>query len=144
MKMTVYIPDDLAAEIKDELSDANISAICQEALRGELARTRAWGKISEGGFKRIRAMDYREDEDGHGVAFQGQEVGTNPDRLISVYVTPKGALVVYGRGAYALDELLAVYRTLGDFAEEWGQPYSLVTQVAQALGEEPPVEELDI
>jgi hypothetical protein len=144
MKMTVYIPDDLAAEIKDELGDANISAICQQALRGELARTRAWAKISGGGFERIRAMDYREDPDGHGVAFQGQEVGTHPDHSKSVYVTPKGALVVAGDAHDGADELLAVYRTLGDFADDGLMPYSVVTQVAQALGEEPPVEELDI
>jgi len=39
VKHTIYLPDDLAAEVKAELGgDTNISAICQQALRDELAR----------------------------------------------------------------------------------------------------------
>jgi len=53
--MTVYLPDDLAAEIR-ELADANISSICQGALRAELDR-KGTGEETPGGKKTI--ADYR-------------------------------------------------------------------------------------
>jgi hypothetical protein len=49
--MTVYLPDDLAAEIR-ELEDANVSSICQGALRAELDRKRT-GEEARGGKKTI-------------------------------------------------------------------------------------------
>jgi post-segregation antitoxin (ccd killing protein) len=51
VKMTVYLPDDLAAAIR-ELEDANISSICQGALRAELDRKRT-GEETQGGKKTI-------------------------------------------------------------------------------------------
>jgi hypothetical protein len=51
VKMTVYLPDDLAAEIR-ELEDVNISSICQGALRAELDR-KGTGEEPRGGKKTI-------------------------------------------------------------------------------------------
>ena len=50
--MTVYVPDDLAAEVKAELGDSNVSAICQAALRAELNRVRARAQITKDGSAR--------------------------------------------------------------------------------------------
>lgn len=36
--MNVYLPDDLAARVRKELGDVNISALVQAALRAELDR----------------------------------------------------------------------------------------------------------
>jgi len=44
VKMTIYISDDLAAEVKAGLEDTNVSAICQDALRAELERKRTGGE----------------------------------------------------------------------------------------------------
>jgi hypothetical protein len=157
--MTIYVPDDLAATVKKELDDANISAICQDALRAELERARARKAAAKklGGqeFARVEASDFRFGyRDGHDVAFQGKKVGDDPDRGTSVYLTPKGALAVVGEGRNSYDEMLAIYDSYDEFAgalapygEAMGMnlwPYDLVAQVADALGEEAPVEELDI
>jgi len=38
VKLTVYLPDDLGAQVQDQLAEANISKIVQAALRAELDR----------------------------------------------------------------------------------------------------------
>lgn len=40
MKITVYLPDELGAEVQEQLAEANVSKIVQGALRAELARRR--------------------------------------------------------------------------------------------------------
>jgi hypothetical protein len=56
--MNIYLPDDLAADIKAELGETNISSIAQNALRAELARSRGLQKalVDEGGFQRVEAV----------------------------------------------------------------------------------------
>ena len=71
--MNIYLPDDLAADIRAELGEANISGIAQSALRAELARARGLQALAdEGGFQRVEAVDRDED-----VAFQGRKIGSD-------------------------------------------------------------------
>jgi hypothetical protein len=141
VKMTIYLPDDLAAEVKDKLSDANISGICQDALRAELerveARARARGLAGEGGFERVTTYDPNRDRD---VAFQGRSIGTDPDSGKEAYLTPKGNIAVVDGSA---DQLVGVYASFGNFASA-GHAYDFVAEVADSLGEKPPVQEWDI
>lgn len=135
MKMTVYVPDDLAAEVKAELGgDTNISAICQRALRAELVRTRTRARIGAEGFGRVEAYDREADRT---VAFQGREVGDEHERSRIVYVTPKNGLVLVDRGI----DTFHVHANFADFAANWGG--RLAAEVAAVLGEKY-VEELDI
>ena len=67
--MNIYLPDDLAADIKAELGEANISGIAQAALRAELARARGLqASVGEGGFQRIEATDRDEEDVAFGAA----------------------------------------------------------------------------
>lgn len=154
MRMNIYLPDDLAAEVKAELgadtgtdgrhwpvSRGNISAICQAALRAELERVRAAGKLGEKEFERVEAFDAKEERT---VAFKGKQVGSDPDRDMIVYLTPKGALAVVGEGKASYNDLLRVHGSYGDFAESDEYSYALVADVADTLGEQAPIEELDI
>ena len=138
--MTIYVPDDLAAEVKAELGDTNISAICQAALRDELGRQKARTEITAEGFERIETYDaYRERD----VAFQGRSIGNDPDRGSEAYLTPKGSIVVVGEGAASDDNLLGIYVSFGQFVSA-GYAYDFVSEVAAALGEKAPVMWLDI
>jgi post-segregation antitoxin (ccd killing protein) len=141
VKMTIYLPDDLAAEVKDKLGDANISGICQDALRAELerveAKARARALAGEGDFERITTCDPHRDRD---VAFQGRSIGTDPDSGKEAYLTPKGNIAVVDGDA---DRLVGVYASFGNFASA-GHAYDLVADAADSLGEKPPVQEWDI
>lgn len=53
----IYLPDALAAEVKAELTDTNISAACQAALRIELEREKAMQKIDADGYQRVVLYD---------------------------------------------------------------------------------------
>lgn len=133
--MTVYLPDDLAAKVKDELGDTNISAICQTALRDELRRTKARAEIDEKGFERVEVYDDQRDED---VAFQGREIGYAEWHEHTAYLTPKGAIAVYEGDK----QQLYVFDDYGEFAAA-EFPEDLEASVASALGERY-VRELDI
>ena len=138
--MTIYVPDDLGAEVKAELGDSNVSAVCQAALRAELARVRARAARDEEGYKRIEVHDSKKD---HDVAFRGDNVGETRGGL-QVYITPKHAIAVYDPGR----EELYVYdgwAQLDSLEQENinGPDTDLLALVAEALGEEY-VEELDI
>jgi hypothetical protein len=92
--------------------------------------------------------------------YPGPQV-TGPDRRIESasrvqddHLTPKGALAVVGEGRNSYNDLLAVYDSYAELASDlapYGEamgikrwPYAMVTQIADALGEQPPVEDLDI
>lgn len=47
MKMTIYLPDDLAKTVKAQ-RDLNVSAVCQDALRRELSRRKALAGLDKG------------------------------------------------------------------------------------------------
>jgi hypothetical protein len=142
--MTIYLPDDLAAEVKAELGDANVSGICQAALRDELHRVRARAKATEGLLERIEVWD---DPRGHKVAFEGREIGREDfgtDGEVTAFLTPKGAIAVYndmGPGRLHVYDEFAAFAE--DVQENWRGGRDLLAQVADALAEEY-VEELDI
>ena len=72
MKMTIYLPDALAAEVKAGLTDTNISAVCQAALRVELEREKAMEKIDADGYQRVVLYDGKRE---HDIAFRGRKIG---------------------------------------------------------------------
>jgi hypothetical protein len=139
--MNIYLPDDLAAEIRAELGEANISGIAQNALRVELARARGLQEALGGGdaFRRVEAVDGDED-----VAFQGRKIASDDGRHLTVYLTPKGNIaVVDGRenGLYVYDETQAF---IDDYSgSDRPGTQEMVRQVAKALGLKS-VRELDI
>jgi hypothetical protein len=139
--MTIYLPDDLAAEVRDKLGDSNISGICQDALRAELkqveARARARTLAGEGGFERVTTYDPQRDRD---VAFQGRSISTDPDSGKDAYLTPKGNIAVVDGSA---GQLVGIYASFGNFASA-GHAYDFIAAVADSLGEKPPVQEMDI
>jgi hypothetical protein len=57
MMVNIYLSDDLAASVKAELGEANISGIAQNALRAELARARGLPVLAdEYGFQRVEVV----------------------------------------------------------------------------------------
>jgi len=133
--MTIYVPDELAAEVKAELGDSNISAICQAALRSELNRVKARAEIAAEGFERVQVYDSKRRRN---VAFKGRELGSTEAGDQTAYLTPKGAIAVY----FDPDQELSVYDTYEAFIHD-EQDDDLLATVAEALGEEY-AEELDI
>ena len=133
--MTIYIPDELAAGIKDKLGDANVSAICQDALRAEIARQEARAALGPEDFERIEVYD---SEKGADVAFRGRKVGEDWDSPAVAYLTPKYAIAVYDYVQQQID-VFGDYRAF--LVENWSPGF--IAQVAGALGEKY-VEELDI
>ena len=83
MKMTIYLPDALAAEVKAGLTDTNISAVCQAALRVELERERAMEKIDAGGYQRVKLYDGKRE---HDIASQGRKIGSG--QKADAWLTP--------------------------------------------------------
>jgi len=141
VKITIYVPDDLAEKIKDRLGDSNISAICQAALRDELLREKSRGKITEEGFERVEVYDC---DRGRDVAFQGRSIARSHDADQKAWLTAKGAIAVYDASDKLLwdfanfDHLIDALATMQtDFARD------LILQIADALGEKY-AEELDI
>ena len=138
MRLNIYLPDDLAADIKAELGEANISGIAQNALRAELARARGLQALAgEDGFRRVQAVDGDED-----VAFQGRKIGSARD--LTAYLTPKGNIAVVDERedqVYVYDECEAFLDDYGDSDRPGTQ--EMVRQVAKAMGVKS-VRELDI
>jgi len=138
VRLNIYLPDDLAADIKAELGEANISGIAQSALRAELARARGLKALAgEDGFQRVEAVDGDED-----VAFQGRKIGSARD--LTAYLTPKGNIAVVDERedqVYVYDEREAFIDDYGDSDRPGTQ--EMVREVAKALGMKS-VRELDI
>ena len=133
--MTIYVPDELAAEVKAELGDQNISAICQAALRDELDRVKARAEIAAGGFTRVEVYESSDDTD---VAFQGREIGQDKRGDVTAYLTPRGNIAIYDSRAERLS-VVADFEEIRNSA--W--PVDLLAQIAGELGERY-VLELDI
>ena len=129
MKMTIYVPDDLAAEVKDKLGDTNVSAVCQAALRDELSRQKARAELTEEGFKRVEVF-LDEQAGGDYLAFQGREIGYSEHKDQTAYLTPKGAIAVYSSD----DQRLHVYEGYNAFLDS-NPPNELAEGVAESLGE---------
>ena len=140
--MNIYLPDDLAADVRAELGEANISGIAQSALRAELARARGLqGALAdEGGFQRVEAVDRDED-----VVFRGRKIGSDGGQHLTAYLTPKGNIAVVDQRE---NRLLDVYDEVEAFIDEYGDTdrpgrQEMVREVAKALGVKS-VRELDI
>ena len=134
VKVTIYLPDALAAEVKAGLTDTNISAVCQAALRIELEREKAMEKIDADGYQRVVLYDGKRE---HDIAFQGRKIGGS--QKADAWLTPKGTIAVYDHR----EQELYTYDEYGAFADDEGVDERLRADVADALGEKY-VEELDI
>jgi hypothetical protein len=134
VRMTIYLPDVLAAEVKAGLTDTNISAVCQAALRVELEREKAMEKIDADGYQRVVLYDGKRE---HDIAFQGRKIGGS--QKADAWLTPKGTIAVYDHH----EQELYTYDEYGAFADDEGVDERLRADVADALGEKY-VEELDI
>jgi hypothetical protein len=134
VRLTIYLPDALAAEVRAGLTDTNISAVCQAALRTELERERAMEKIDAGGYQRVKLYDGKRE---HDIAFQGRKIGSS--QKADAWLTPKGTIAVYDHR----EQELWTYDEYGAFEDDEGLDNSLREQVAEALGAKY-VEELDI
>ena len=136
MKATIYLPDDLAAAVKDNLGDTNISAVCQRALRDELNRVQARAEITAEGFERVELYEglyYRH------VAFQGRRLARSYIEEQEAYLTAKGKIAVYDN----TESSLTVFDDWAALAAARWPAEDLMVQVAQELGERYVVE-LDI
>jgi post-segregation antitoxin (ccd killing protein) len=138
MRMTVYLPDDLAKMVKEH-ADLNVSAVCQEALRRELTRRAELGKLDEG-MQRVQVFD---DQIGSDVAFVGKELyyRDHPSEL-TVYLTRRHRIAIYNYEQQALYQFDSFDELAADPGWRDGDPV-LLTAVAAALGEEHVIE-LDI
>jgi hypothetical protein len=134
VRMTIYLPDALAAEVKAGLTDTNISAVCQAALRVELEREKAMEKIDADGYQRVKLYDGKRE---HDIAFRGRKIGST--HKADAWLTPKGTIAVYVHR----EQELYTYDEYGAFADDEGIDERLRADVADALGEKY-VEELDI
>lgn len=150
MKMTVYMPDDLAGLVKVH-SDINVSAICQGALRQEIVRREEVARLedgmnrvvvhADGNVSRIPGYCISGGESAD-VAFYGAELyysSRAPETR--AYLTRRHQIAVWDNDASGL----MVYESLRDLAASGyadADP-ALVAAVAKALGEEHVVE-LDI
>jgi hypothetical protein len=130
MMVNIYLSDDLAAAVKAELGEANISGIAQNALRAELARARGLPVLAdEYGFQRVEAVEGEDD-----VAFQGRKIGSTDD--LAAYLTPKGNIAVVDERE---NRLLDVYDECQAFIDDYGDSdrpgtQEMVREVARALG----------
>ena len=134
MRLTIYLPDALAAEVRAGLTETNISAVCQAALRVELEREKAMEKIDADSYQRVKLYDGKQE---HDIAFRGRKIGSSAKA--DAWLTPKGTIAVYDHR----EQELWTYDEYGAFEDDEGLDNSLREQVAEALGAKY-VEELDI
>ena len=138
MKFTIYVPDDLAEMVREQ-ADFNVSAVCQEALRRELARQEEFAQLDKG-MKRVVVYD---DQRGADVAFVGRELywsGRIPEE--TAYLTRRHRIAIYSHSSQTLYEFDSFEDLEADEGWRDGSP-ELVAAVAKALGEEHVIE-LDI
>ena len=139
MKVTVYLPDDLGAQVQQH-ADLNVSAVTQRALREELQQREAAAKLRAGMERiKVRALETHEGD----VAFVGRELAYREQRPESTaYLTKGGKIAVYDNDYQGL----FVYDSFAELAGHpgWAHDSSgFVARIGEALGEEYVVE-LDI
>jgi post-segregation antitoxin (ccd killing protein) len=143
MRMTIYVPDDLAAMVKEH-DDLNISAVCQEALRVELSRREASAKLGEGMKRHVVYIERRGSVDLDGgieVGFVGKEVDDD-GRNRTAYITRRGRIAIYNHDEQSLYEFDSFADLVRDEVWELSYPV-MVSSIAEALGEKHVIE-LDI
>ena len=134
MKMTIYVPEDLAEKVKAH-ADLNVSAVCQDALRRELVRREELAKLDKGMERHVIWT-----EDRGNVAFAGKQVYySNRRPEIWAYITRRHRIAVATSGE------LFEWDSFADFADDpnWRGTDELTAALAEALGEEHVIE-LDI
>jgi hypothetical protein len=131
-KITVYLPDDLAEEVRAE--DLKISETVQRCLRRELNDiTAKKDALAAGYFARVEVYD---EERERTVAFVGKCVGEILRTGDVVYLTQKGAIAIHdGR-----DQRLHVYDDPDDIEAD---DHELLQLAHEAVGRAY-TEELDI
>jgi post-segregation antitoxin (ccd killing protein) len=139
MKMTIYLPEDLAEKVKDH-ADLNVSAVCQDALRRELTRRAELEKLDEG-MERVKVYI---DRLGSDAAFVGKVLYAtdHPWGNLTAYLTRRHRIAIYNDDAQDLVQ----FDSFDDLAADPGwrdNDPELVGAVAAALGEEFVIE-LDI
>jgi post-segregation antitoxin (ccd killing protein) len=134
MKMTIYLPDDLAEKVKGH-EDLNVSSICQAALRAELNHREALANLGDG-MERVELYD-----EGHGrdVAFYGKSVAYEQHTEQEAYLTKRKRIAVVDPNHLGLHD----FDTFEEFAEEYSEMPRFVSDVAAAIGK-PHVTLLDI
>jgi len=145
---SVYLPDDLAHGLEARRDQLNVSAICQRALRKELAMLDTLEKTE---FERIELIIETLGEETEKVAFTGRwlvkgvKEGAPPyDRNVvhhNVALTQKGRLVVSSENWAG--SRYKVFDSLEELADA-GYPGELVAETRTALPGDPSVVELDI
>lgn len=129
--MTIYLPDDLAAQVKEH-PDLNASAVCQDALRHELARRAEVAKLTKGMERIVVRIESGE------AAFTGTSLPSDHSDM-AVYLTKRQRIAVYDEARQDLGQ----YDTFHEFADAFDGLPELVADVAAALGENYVIE-LDI
>ena len=132
VRLTIYLPDALAAEVRAGLTETNISAVCQAALRVELEREKAMEKIDADGYQRVQLYDGKQE---HDIAFRGRKIGSSDQA--DAWLTPKGTIAVYDRREQELwtyDKYEAFAGAYGAFEDDERRDNILLEQVAEALG----------
>lgn len=131
--MTIYLPDDLAEQVKAE-SDLNTSAVCQKALRSELGHRSELAKLDVN----MERVEHYIGETGLTVAFYGVLLAA--DQYLTVYLTKRHRIAVYDES----DHTLVDFDTFDDFDIEMyhrdPQLQMFIAEVGQALGHDSVVE----
>lgn len=139
MRMNIYVQDELAEQVK-QVSDINVSAVCQAALRNELVRQEHLREL-DNGMERVELYVERPYESE--VAFQATPLGTDDQADLTVYLTKHHRFAVYDGNRQELTQ----YDTFNELQEEVADPDSawtkMISMVAGKLGEKHIVE-LDI
>jgi len=133
--MTIYLPDDLAETVKEH-DDLNVSAVCQDALRRELARREEIAKLDSG---MERVVVYVEEPYESDVAFVGKLLHHSYREDSAAYLTRRHHIAVY----HERQQKLYQYDTFDDLRDDVEDDSELLAGVAAALGEKHVVE-LDI
>lgn len=135
VKTTIYLPDDLGDQVKN--SAINVSAVCQRALREELAMTAQLQELDPG----MERIELTADADGAfiDVAFSGRMIAESDDALQTIYLTSKHRFAVWDERSAHLSD----YDTLEDL-EDAGVSVPMLAKVAREVGAPRPVLELDI
>jgi predicted nucleotidyltransferase len=135
--MNIYVPDELAEQVK-EIDEVNVSAVCQKALRAEVARRKEIEKLDKG----MEPVEFAAKES-HGttVRFVGRKLAfTGLPLDTTAYLTKNHRIALADNSSENLD----VYDSFADMSQAMGESdHEFINEIAEALGEEYVVE-LDI
>lgn len=140
MKMTVYLPDDLASDVKQE-PGLNVSGILQAALREEIARRRRQAASESGAESEMERHVVRASKShGADVAFVGRLLDI-VDYQVSIYRTSGQRIAIHDDEG----QHLYVFDSFSDLVESGVADTNpqLLAEIAEKLGAKHVIE-LDI